>query len=266
MTRIETFHWNPMRPKFRGKISKRIPLRTKLNNFGDLLGPMIVNEIVNREELVDISDAPPQRLLSVGSILHFARDGDVVWGSGINGKSLHEPPKTRDIDVRSVRGPLTAEYLKKHGIDAPASYGDPGLLVSTLWPEYGAKREPGKITVVMNFNDAPEISGKFDHLNPRSPVEHCVRQIAGSSLVIGSSLHAIVVAESFGVPARLIRSSHEPQFKYDDYYAGTGRKVYDTAENVMEAVSMGGERPPVWSPEALLQSFPRDLWKLEVNR
>ena len=45
-----------------------------VNNFGDLLGPVIVRRMLKRLGL----DAQPKisaRLLSVGSCLHFARDG-----------------------------------------------------------------------------------------------------------------------------------------------------------------------------------------------
>lgn len=258
---VETFHWNPRRPKFRGRIGKRLPIRAPLNNFGDLLGPLIVQEILRREGLVENPNAAPKRLLSIGSILHFAKDGDIVWGSGVNGKMAAAGLDALHLDVRSVRGPLTRGYLLEHGVDAPEMYGDPGLLTSVLWPEYRTPGgRPARPTIVMNFNDQQESSKRFKVVNPRQSVERCLRDIASSSLVIGSSLHAIIVAESYGVPARLIRSAHEPAFKYDDYYAGTGRPSYITAENVQEAVELGGEKPPLWSAPELLQTFPRDLW------
>lgn len=258
---VDTFHWNPERPRFRGRLGRHLPFRAPLNNFGDLLGPLIVNEIVRREGLTDRNDGTQRRLLSIGSILHFAADGDVVWGSGVNGKKVGQGLPSDVLDVRSVRGPLTRNFLLNHGVDAPELYGDPGLLVSKLWPDY---RNPvvgdTKPTVVMNFNDRPVISRRFSVVSPLQPIEKCLRTIASSSLVIGSSLHAIVVAESYGVPARLIKSNHEPSFKYDDYYAGTGRDSYTAATTVTEAVELGGEKPPLWSADELLQSFPRDLW------
>ncbi len=35
----------------------------------------------------------------------------------------------KTLDVRSVRGPLTAKFLSKRGIFVPEIYGDPGLLI-----------------------------------------------------------------------------------------------------------------------------------------
>lgn len=262
MPPVEAFNWNPRRPIFRGRIGKVVPIRRKLNNFGDLLGPMIVNEIVRREGL-DNSPATKNipRLISVGSVLHFAQDGDVVWGTGVNGKFSQQPLVARQLDVRAVRGPLTRAYLQDNHVVTPAVYGDPGLLVSELWPDLKSEEDPQDVTVVMNFNDATISGVPYPILDPRKPVWHCLKTIASSSLVVGSSLHAIIVAESYGVPARLIRSNHEPAFKYSDYYAGTGRASYKVAESVEEAVKMGGESKPDWSPEALLAAFPRDLWK-----
>lgn len=261
MPPVDPFNWNPRRPLFRGRIGKALPIRRKLNNFGDLLGPMIVNEIAGREGLDNSPTTRNARLISVGSVLHFAQDGDVVWGTGVNGKFSQQPLTARRLDVRAVRGPLTHAYLESNHIVSPPVYGDPGLLASVLWPHLKSEKDSQDVTVVMNFNDAAIADAPYPVLNPRKPVWQCLRTIASSSLVVGSSLHAIIVAESYGVPARLIRSQHEPAFKYTDYYAGTGRASYKVAESVEEAVKLGGEPAPVWSPEALLEAFPRDLWK-----
>lgn len=266
MTPIEAFHWNPRRPRYKGRIGRLLPLRHRLNNFGDLLGPLVINELVRQEGLEAPLNKAPKRLLSIGSVLHFAQDGDTIWGTGVNGKFAHEPLAAANLDVRAVRGPLTRSYLLEHGVQAPAIYGDPGLLVSTLWPELKANKVIPQPTVIMNFNDAENVPAGVNLVSPLSPVDHCLRQLASSSLVIGSSLHAIIIAESFGVPARLVRSNHEPEFKYHDYYAGTGRTSYKAAETVEEAIELGGERPLTWNPDKLIEAFPRDLWATKVNR
>lgn len=260
MPPVDAFSWNPRRPLFKNRIGKAIPIRRRLNNFGDLLGPMIVNEIAHREGLDASPASRHSRLLSVGSVLHFAQEGDVIWGTGVNGKFSQQPLVPRRLDVRAVRGPLTRAYLQDNDIVSPPVYGDPGLLTSLLWPDL---RSEGlhDITVVMNFNDPSIGDTSYPVLDPRKPVWHCLKTIASSSLVVGSSLHAIIIAESYGVPARLIRSNHEPAFKYADYYAGTGRPSYKAAESLAEAIKLGGEPKPDWSPEALLAAFPRDLWK-----
>jgi len=203
-----------------------------------------------------------RRLMSVGSVLHLARDGDVIWGAGVNGKVPDNCYHFRTLDVRSVRGPKTRDFLSRRGINAPTIFGDPVLLLPIVMPELTsyAQVKRHSLTVVPNFNDFAAYASTPELLNPRLPVDVCLRRIAQSELVVGSSLHGIVVAESMGVPARLVRSSVEDQFKYQDYYLGTGRPESKAARTIDEAVRMGGERPPIFDPAKLLAAFPLDLW------
>ena len=104
-------------------------------NFGDYLSSVIVTKMAaDRGFFLDEARPKPARLLAMGSILHMARDGDVLWGSGVNGKISAAGHSFRQLDVRAVRGPLTRDYLVKRGIEVPAVYGDPGLLVADLLP------------------------------------------------------------------------------------------------------------------------------------
>lgn len=253
-------HWNPTRPRFRGRFGNCVRARVAVNNFGDLLGPVVVaGELARR----GLTGTMSQRLLAVGSILHFAQDGDVIWGAGANGKMPADAHKFGDLDVRAVRGPRTREFLRSRSISAPAVYGDPGLLVPYAMPEALRWRENSRyrVTVVPNLNDVAEWEHVDGFLDPRAGLKKCVRRIAQSDLVVGSSLHGIVVAEALGVPARLIISNVESSFKYADYYEGTGRENFRAASSMAEALSRGGERPPRWSSEPLLDAFPEDLWR-----
>jgi pyruvyltransferase len=200
-------------------------------------------------------------LFSVGSVLHFARDGDTVWGAGVNGKVAAEEHAFRRLDVRAVRGPLTREFLLNRGVDVPEVYGDPALLLPLLMPELAqaAHTKRHKVTVVPNFNDRWVIRGR-DVVDPCGPLGEVLTRIVQSELVVGSSLHALIVAEAFGIPARALVSRTETDFKYADHYAGTGRGSFHRAADVREAIGLGGEPPLVWRPDALLAAFPRDLW------
>ena len=200
-----------------------------------------------------------QRLLAVGSILHFARDGDVVWGAGVNGKMLQDSyPR---LDVRAVRGPLTAELLRRGGVDAPDVFGDPALLIPHLWTddELGIVRASGGTVLVPNLHDRADFPPEA--IDPRADVVACVRAIASANLVVSSSLHGVVVAEAYGVPAVLVASSTEPALKYEDYYRGTGRSLPATAATWRDGLATT-PAPPIasWSPEPLLAAFPADLW------
>jgi pyruvyltransferase len=270
MSRVEVFSWNPRRSRLPRSLTQRLPIEIgrRVNNFGDLLGPFIVRRILAMHQIDPSMALGDRRLLSVGSVLHFARDHDVVWGSGVNGKKSDRDYVFNTLDVRAVRGPHTRSFLAARGVSAPEVYGDPVLLLPLVLPEIvdhtRVKAHP--VTVVPNFNDYPGYVPTPALLDPRSPVEVCLRRIAQSELVVGSSLHAIVVAESLGIPARLMTSEVEDPFKYEDYYLGTGRPTAQTADTVEQAVSMGGESPPVFDAAQLLDAFPFDLWRSRVDR
>jgi pyruvyltransferase len=231
-----------------------------------MLGPLIVRALVKQRGLGPEAVCP-SRLLSIGSILHLARDGDIVWGSGVNGDQREKDwVRARVLDIRAVRGPRTRAVLMERGIMAPAIYGDPALLLPAVMPELleEAQRKRFEVTVVPHYKELKQnphwrMSPKV--LSPRAPLKRCLSRLAASELVVASSLHGIVVAEALGVPARLVRCSVQTEFKYHDYYEGTGRVNYSPAETVREAVAAGGEPPPVFSSETLLAAFPADLWQ-----
>ncbi len=256
---VEVVHFNPMR-RPRGLLGRLRP-RRPLNNFGDLIGPMLVNRVVEQNGLVQ--PAEHRRLLAVGSIMRMSEPGDVIWGSGVNGKTMGTGGAP-DLDVRAVRGPRTRALLQALGTDVPEVYGDPALLWPRFWPkEHYLKDElpttSRPVTIIPNYNDM----AKFDDdrvISPLGSPHEVIREIVRSEFVCATSLHGIVLAEAYGIPARLIRSEAEPPFKYDDYYAGTGRPEYRSAATVEEAVSMGGEAPLDFDAERLLQAFPSDVY------
>lgn len=265
MPEIELYSWNPSRPVLAGRGKRLFPIEKPVNNFGDLLGPVIAERLRRAANLPNrVSTA--RRLLSVGSVLHFAREGDVIWGSGVNGKVPSDLHTYRSLDVRAVRGPLTRAFLQDRGINAPEVFGDPALLLPHVAPELlsASKNKIYKVTVVPNMQDLllnRSLRLLPNVLNPRSGLRRCLFRIVRSELVVGSSLHAIIVAEAFGIPARVVKSDVEHDFKYADYYSGTGRASYSPAKTIREAIQAGGEPLPLFSVRPLLDAFPFDLWK-----
>jgi pyruvyltransferase len=238
----------------------------KFENFGDYLSVEIVQRMIDRPvAIASIADKPrTHKLLALGSILYFAREGDTLWGTGMNAKyTKREDFFFTSLDVRAVRGPMTRHFLIDHfGIEVPEVYGDPALLIPTLFPEFQRKEEPKhKYVVIPHYSDAwmfPE-QDCVDIIYPYEPWDVVIEKILDSEFVISSSLHGIIVAEAFGIPARWLRvSEKEPTFKFYDYYLGTGRDQPCFATTVEEALRMGGEVPAQCDLDKLMQSFPYD--------
>ncbi len=225
-------------------------------NFGDALSPIVVEWILLNQVSQNRASSP--RLFGIGSILHFAKDGDVIWGSGVNGKVAESSHAFTRLDVRAVRGPKTRAYLLSKGIDCPQVYGDPALLTSLIFPHL--QSNPTKdFIVIPNLNEIDAYVDFPDVVLPTQDPLKVIQEILSAKLVISGALHGLIVAESFGVPAVYLRIKEiESLFKYEDYYLGTGREQFHIARTLEEALEIGGMPPPIYDKSVLIESFPYD--------
>lgn len=251
---VELYHWSP--PQFCGDGG----------NFGDYLSKIIVERVALSKNIDIYSKlkrhklfSDSHQLLAIGSVLHFAKEGATVWGSGINGKKINYKFQLPNLDVRMVRGPLTRKVLLENGIECPEIYGDPAIILSDFF-KFDVGKKKYKYIIIPNLNEISLYQTHKNVVSPLLPWEEIVKKILQSELVISSSLHGIVVADSYGVPARHLLSYSEPVFKYIDYYEGTGRSDYKFAQTLEEALSLGGEKKPQISKNKIYDSFPTDIW------
>lgn len=247
--RVDVFSWQPGD----GRI-----------NFGDCLANIVVDRVLmaggrTRHDETVVA----KRLLAIGSVLHFAESGDVIWGSGVNGKIPKQMHRFESLDVRAVRGPLTADFLVKRGIQVPKIYGDPGLLIPHLFPRFVKRTANREYSFVPNLHDLVASRQQPNTLSPLWGWNVVIDHIIRSKFIVASSLHGLVIAEAYGIPARYVRlSPSEDIFKYQDYYYGTGRENFTFATSVKEALEMGGMPPPIFDHQRLLDAFPWDLWSV----
>lgn len=241
-------------------------------NFGDYISLKLVERIVGKPvEVVHPAHLYRRKLLAIGSILTYARDNDIVWGSGINGKCLDvKLYKFTTLDVRAVRGPLSRDFLQKNfNITVPEIYGDPALLFPYFFPELKKKAKPThKYLIIPHYSELylfPKEKYGETVVSPTLPWHEVIEQILDSEFVISSSLHGVIIAEAFGIPARCLKlTNKEPLFKYSDYYLGTGRPHFTVAHSVEEALNMGPEQPFKCDLKKLYDAFPFDFWA-EIN-
>ncbi|MGB3472831.1 MAG: polysaccharide pyruvyl transferase family protein [Erythrobacter sp.] len=234
-------------------------------NFGDYLASVVVQRMLAEAELVpDEPTSRARRLLSVGSILHFAKNGDAVWGSGRNGKIPDERHNFARLDVRAVRGPKTRAFLEARGIKVPEVYGDPALLLPRLLPTRFAKAPvKGRIGLILNLNDPlPEagIENAFV-IDPKDHWANVIAKILSCEFLISGSLHGLVIADAYGVPCSFLRLSNiEPDFKYHDYFEGVSRTEYWANSSFSQALDRGPLPTIHYDGQALYDAFPYDLW------
>ncbi|WP_353138616.1 polysaccharide pyruvyl transferase family protein [Pseudopedobacter sp.] len=235
-------------------------------NFGDHLSYVIVSKILaDNNFILEEETTDNSRLVALGSVLHFANNDDTIWGTGFNGKISLDEHKYHNLDVRAVRGPLTREFLLSRGIAVPQIYGDPALLIPHIFKGKFQKSPQRKYAIVPNLHDLSiaQANNWKNVISPLNSWNKCIAQILEAEFIIASSLHGLILAESFGIPARYIRlSEEENMFKYNDYYQGSGRNgEMDYARSIEEALEMGGMQALKFDHQKLLQAFPLDLWK-----
>ncbi len=240
----------------------------RMVNFGDYLSLKLVERIVGEEVRVYKKKmfGYEKKLLAIGSILIFSNQNDVVWGTGTNGKRMDKKDYNfTELDVRAIRGPLSRQFLMEtFGINCPEIYGDPALLVPYFFPEFKKKKYPEHDFIVIPHYSEEKLFPKNEFMKIVYPTDELftiIEQITNSAFVISSSLHGIILAEAFGIPARYLRvTDNEPMLKYIDYYLGTNRPDFKFATSVEEALQMGGEPPFDCDLEKLYNAFPFEYW------
>ena len=196
-------------------------------NLGDAVSPLIVSHLSGRT-VVRAPDRARGKLLACGSILNRARDGDVVWGSGFISEEAR--PDGSRILVTAVRGPRTAARLRGLGIECPDVFGDPGCLLPRLFPRPARAVPRFALGVIPHYADQKLLALRDPAvriIDILASPEDFLTALWECERVVSSSLHGIIFAEAYGIPAqwlvmsgRVLGEGH----KFADYYEGTGRE------------------------------------------
>lgn len=210
----------------------------KNQNWGDDLNVFLLEKITNKKVLpvkTILLGAFLKRYMVIGSLVPtFVTRNTVIWGSGVY--DLNLPMKNIPRNVLSVRGPLTREYLCKHNVYCPKTYGDPALLLPKYYtPRKLVKKKIGLIphhrdydltslnlNVFMNDEDIRLIDVAHYNENFYSIID----EICSCEIILSSSLHGLIVADAYSVKNFFCEFEyHHPNHdKYLDYYLSVGRK------------------------------------------
>jgi pyruvyltransferase len=215
----------------------------KIQNLGDELGIALCERVGLKVERVDLIEQAD--LITIGSILNSQRirAGTMVWGSG-----FIKPPFNigrEDLQYLALRGEVTKEIcfgarMRNDGGNGCGKYdlplGDPGLLVSRYWPR--GRRNHWKVGVVPHYVDKRKFAWADKVIDVTAPVDEVIKDISECAVVMSSSLHGLIVAESFGIPAMRL---YHPEviggdFKWADYISARTHPLNEIQQNLLNVL------------------------------
>lgn len=226
MDKIRLFWWN-----------ERVFHNKAKENYGDLLGKYLVEKISGKKVLFtkpnkfSLLDFISPIYVTIGSILGQVNHKCIVWGSGIITKDQYvKQPKK----IVAVRGPQTRKRLMELGYVVPEVYGDPALLLPdyyfpTIQKKYKIGIVPHYVDYSMVkelFKDKPEI--KVIDLMTNS-IESTTDEFLQCEKIISSSLHGIILAHAYRIPAVWQKFSENvfgDDVKYQDYFESVNIPMY----------------------------------------
>lgn len=292
-------------------VDNKIPLLFSSNydygNFGDLLSRYIVEKISKKEIIKYEYDAISSHFCAIGSILSRNEicSQSWIWGSG-----FISPQKSYKIKLTAirqffrrkygkatffaVRGKKTREILLDAGLSCPEIYGDPALLMPSLYtPKKAMARYRVGIICHTVHEELPSffkndmdgvlkiaINRKYDKITD------FVDEVCSCDVILSSSLHGLIIANAYDIPAvRFVVNGHSlhpnkygeerQNFKYEDYLSGLNALSCDensleytfpcielypnqhiTKELIEEVYSIASKPSFKWSAQKLLEAFP----------
>ena len=242
-------------------------------NFGDSMTPTLLRRLFN----IAARWAPLEHafLTAAGSVIQWItpvrKDPSNpihVWGSGYIFPD--EPaPAGGTVTYHAVRGPESAKLSQ---LPPETVYGDPGLLASYV---FARRRGIGhRIGIVPHLNHRGDslvayVARSYDLvlIDVTADPESVISLISSCDFIFSSSLHGLIVADSYRIPNLWINASPDPfggRWKFYDYYGVFGfemEPVLLTADldvrSYVQSVTESYARPGLDDIcDALFRAFP----------
>ncbi len=216
--------------------SSKIFEKKDQENYGDILSAQIVSWVGDQE--VSFYNAPHSKkkwfkkpyLMAIGSIMNYTQPKAIVWGSGI----ISRKDQFSNATFCAVRGPLSRKRIQELGYSCPEVYGDPAILLPDYYqPIIEKKYEYGFIphyvdqNIVSQWYDEDKGVTVLNLIN--DDVLYTTDRILECKKIISSSLHGVIVAQAYGIPAIWVQFSDKlsgDNVKYDDYFLSVGMTPY----------------------------------------
>jgi hypothetical protein len=190
-------------------------------NMGDVLTPLVLAAYGHR-----VTRVPREKIewLFIGSTIRFAQPGVRVVGTGVIDRQDRIEPHARYL---AVRGPITAQLVRRAGGTPPTVLGDPALLLPRFHcPDVTPTEQIGFVPHYIDHDD-PQVAawpGTLINVLRGNPLD-VVAEIRTCRAILSSSLHGIIVAHAYGIPAAWVRLASRlngDDVKFADYAASVG--------------------------------------------
>lgn len=190
-------------------------------NYGDILTPFILQNLNLKFEFAkgrDQADA-----IMVGSIAKWAKPGTHVFGSGF---IRQDDQVCKNANWHWVRGPLSRQKIMESDGACGTVYGDPAFILPEILDGASQIHDVGIVPHHVDFEYAKQNHSDFqiiDLLNPN--VAETTQAITSCRAIISSSLHGLIVAHAYGIPAAWVQFSdklHGDGLKFADHFASIG--------------------------------------------
>lgn len=215
-------------------------------NFGDVLGSYIYTKIVGvTPNAIHINNQEVKRnnrlehYLIVGSILKHATKKANLWGIGI----MHPGDEAKLEDslvseqIYALRGPRTKQALENNGVRLldNIALGDPAILLPLL--HAGSEEKNFTFGIVPHYTEYEIVKERYkghpnvtviclgNHSSDEC-IENTIDTMTRCERILSSSLHGIIVAHAYGIPAvwcnfseiTLNQKSGTTALKFHDYF------------------------------------------------
>lgn len=239
----ERIKWKQPQITFIGEIKKVIKYLLK----GELYIPTIKGYVFPWQKCI----------FAIGSILDFSNSKTICWGCGFREYNS----KLKGGKVIAVRGKLSLDLLK---IKDNIPMGDPALLLPLVYTPQIKNYKKDFLKIIPHFTEYEEMkklySDKYPVIDIRTKnIEAFINEIVSSKYILSTSLHGIIIAHAFNIPALWIKRGYinSSEFKFYDYFSAVDIKPYKGFENIDEILS---------SPNNIENLFKQNSDKSLINK
>ena len=235
-------------------------------NFGDELSKFITEKLINKNKyhLVFNQNNTPLNIVCIGSYIHTAKNNSFIFGSGVRTPNNKENGhKYNHLNVCSVRGPLTRQFLINKKINTPEIYGDPALLLPKFYKPTTIINLKNKIGIIPHKSNYDKYKNKINSdifylINPTDKWQNVINYIYSCKAIISSSLHGLICSDAYNKPNLWIDQYklNEGDFKFKDYFASQNRNYIKITNLDQYNESMLYKNGNKINLEKLISSFP----------